>query len=64
MHVKPKESRGNKEMCFRLLQADTKDLEQHKIQQEEILKEINKVVAAKDSDFQCLNKKKEKLTEE
>eukprot|EP00069_Balaena_mysticetus_P004486 bmy_04573T0 len=59
-----KESGGNKEMCFRLLQADTKDLEQHKIEQEEILKEINKVVAAKDSDFQCLNKKKEKLTEE
>ncbi|XP_037351214.1 centriolin isoform X2 [Talpa occidentalis] len=49
---------------LRLLQADTKDLEQHKINQEEILKEINKVVAAKDSDFQCLNKKKEKLTEE
>ncbi|EQB78923.1 centriolin isoform 4 [Camelus ferus] len=49
---------------LRLLQADTKDLEQHKIEQEEILKEINKVVAAKDSDFQCLNKKKEKLTEE
>ncbi|XP_012519868.1 PREDICTED: centriolin [Propithecus coquereli] len=49
---------------LRLLQADAKDLEQHKIKQEEILKEINKVVAAKDSDFQCLNKKKEKLTEE
>ncbi|XP_019586774.2 centriolin isoform X2 [Rhinolophus sinicus] len=49
---------------LRLLQADTKDLEQHKIEQEEILKEINKVVAAKDSDFQCLNKKKEILTEE
>ncbi|XP_019503792.1 PREDICTED: centriolin isoform X3 [Hipposideros armiger] len=49
---------------FRLLQADTKDLEQHKIKQEEILKEINKVVAAKDSDFQCLNKKKETLTGE
>ncbi|KAI4542595.1 hypothetical protein MG293_007974 [Ovis ammon polii] len=49
---------------LRLLQADTKDLEQHKTEQEEILKEINKVVAAKDSDFQCLNKKKEKLTEE
>jgi centriolin len=55
---------GNKVMCFRLLQADAKDLEQHKIKQEEILKEINKVVAAKDADFQCLNKKKEKLTEE
>ncbi|XP_073907210.1 centriolin isoform X4 [Castor canadensis] len=49
---------------LRLLQADAKDLEQHKIKQEEILKEINKVVAAKDADFQCLNKKKEKLTEE
>uniref|UniRef100_A0A8C8YH74 Centriolin n=1 Tax=Prolemur simus TaxID=1328070 RepID=A0A8C8YH74_PROSS len=49
---------------LRLLQADAKDLEQHKIKQEEILKEINKVVAAKDSDFQCLNKKKKKLTEE
>ncbi|XP_021566921.1 centriolin [Carlito syrichta] len=49
---------------LRVLQADARDLEQHKIKQEEILKEINKVVAAKDSDFQCLNKKKEKLTEE
>ncbi|XP_066896939.1 centriolin isoform X7 [Kogia breviceps] len=49
---------------LRLLQADAKDLEQHKIEQEEILKEINKVVAAKDSDFQCLTKKTEKLTEE
>ncbi|CAK6433678.1 unnamed protein product [Pipistrellus nathusii] len=49
---------------LRLIQTDTKDLEQHKIEQEEILKEINKVVAAKDSDFQCLSKKKEKLTEE
>ncbi|XP_010806632.2 centriolin isoform X1 [Bos taurus] len=49
---------------LRLLQADTKDLEQHRTEQEEILKEINKVVAAKDSDFQCLNTKKEKLTEE
>ncbi|XP_045152487.1 centriolin isoform X2 [Echinops telfairi] len=49
---------------LRLLQADAKNLEQHKIEQEEILKEINKVVAAKDSDFQCLSQKKEKLTEE
>ncbi|XP_017653751.1 centriolin isoform X3 [Nannospalax galili] len=49
---------------LRLLQADAKDLEQHKIEQEKILKEINKVVAAKDADFQCLDKKKEKLTEE
>lgn len=51
-------------MCLRLLQADTKGLEQRKIEQEEILKEISKVVTAKDSDFQCLNKKKERLTEE
>ncbi|XP_070374951.1 centriolin isoform X4 [Equus asinus] len=49
---------------LRLLQADAEDLEQQKIEQEEILKEINKIVAAKDSDFQSLNKKKEKLTEE
>ncbi|KAM9207146.1 centriolin [Dugong dugon] len=49
---------------LRLLQAEAKDLEQHKIEQEEILKEINKVIAAKDSDFQCLNKKRETLTEE
>ncbi|XP_006865728.1 PREDICTED: centriolin [Chrysochloris asiatica] len=49
---------------LRLLQADAKDLEQHKIEQEEVLKEINKVVATKDSDFLYLHKKKEKLTEE
>ncbi|XP_077626080.1 centriolin isoform X2 [Crocuta crocuta] len=49
---------------LRLLQADTKGLEEHKMEQEETLKEINKVVAAKDSDFQCLNKKKEALTGE
>lgn len=63
MHVTSK-GLGEINRCFRLIQADTKDLEQHKIEQEEILEEINKVVAAKDSDFQCLNKKKEKLTEE
>ena len=51
-------------MCCRLLEADAKGLEQHKMEQEETLKEINKVVAAKDSDFQCLNKKKEVLTGE
>ncbi|XP_036038938.1 centriolin isoform X3 [Onychomys torridus] len=52
------------EQRLRLLQADAEDLEQHKIKQEEILKEINRVIAAKDADFQCLSKKKEKLTEE
>ncbi|XP_076999378.1 centriolin isoform X3 [Tamandua tetradactyla] len=49
---------------LRLLQADAQNLEQHKIEQQEILKEINRILAAKDSDFQCLNKKKEDLTEE
>ncbi|XP_025918156.1 centriolin isoform X5 [Apteryx rowi] len=48
---------------FRLLQADTRDLEQHKIEQEGILKEINKVVSARDSEFQSLNQKIEMLTE-
>ncbi|XP_059116130.1 centriolin isoform X2 [Peromyscus eremicus] len=52
------------EQQLRLLQADAEDLEQHKIKQEEILKEINRVIVAKDADFQCLSKKKEKLTEE
>ncbi|XP_037060395.1 centriolin isoform X11 [Peromyscus leucopus] len=52
------------EQQLRLLQADAEDLEQHKIKQEEILKEINRVIAAKDADFQCLSQKKEKLTEE
>ncbi|KAL6041863.1 hypothetical protein STEG23_022106, partial [Scotinomys teguina] len=52
------------EQQLRLLQADAEDLEQHKIKQEEVLKEINKVVAAKDADFQSLNKRKERLTEE
>ncbi|XP_004849518.1 centriolin isoform X1 [Heterocephalus glaber] len=49
---------------LRLLQADAKDLEEHKVKQEEILEEINKVIAAKDTDFQSLNKKKEELMEE
>uniref|UniRef100_A0A286X7Q4 Centriolin n=1 Tax=Cavia porcellus TaxID=10141 RepID=A0A286X7Q4_CAVPO len=49
---------------LRLLQADAKNLEEHKVKQEEILEEINKVIAAKDTDFQSLNKKKEKLIEE
>ncbi|XP_064379962.1 centriolin isoform X3 [Dromaius novaehollandiae] len=49
--------------CFRLLQADTRDLEQQKIEQEGILKEINKVVSARDSEFQSLNQKIEMLTE-
>ncbi|KFQ51653.1 Centriolin, partial [Nestor notabilis] len=48
---------------LRLLQADTRDLEQHKREQESILKEINKMVAARDSEFQSLNQKVEMLTE-
>ncbi|KAK0680610.1 CNTRL protein, partial [Pygoscelis papua] len=48
---------------LRLLQADTRDLEQRKRQQEGILKEINKMVAARDSEFQSLNQKIEMLTE-
>ncbi|NWR74795.1 CNTRL protein, partial [Centropus unirufus] len=51
------------EQQFRLLQADTRDLEQHKREQEDNLKEINKMVAAKDSEFQSLNLKIEMLTE-
>ncbi|NXA34778.1 CNTRL protein, partial [Eudromia elegans] len=48
---------------LRLLQADTRDLEQHKIEQESILKEINQVVSARDSEYQSLNRKIEMLTE-
>ncbi|XP_061867469.1 centriolin isoform X2 [Colius striatus] len=48
---------------LRLLQANTRDLEQHKREQEDILKEINKMVAARDSEFQSLNQKIEMLTE-
>ncbi|XP_071622441.1 centriolin isoform X2 [Heliangelus exortis] len=48
---------------FRLLQADTRDLEQQKREQEGVLKEINKMVAARDSEFQSLNQKMEMLTE-
>ncbi|KFV56089.1 Centriolin, partial [Tyto alba] len=48
---------------LRLLQADTRDLVEHKREQEGILKEINKMVAARDSEFQSLNQKIEMLTE-
>ncbi|XP_029141667.1 centriolin [Protobothrops mucrosquamatus] len=48
---------------FRLLQADALDLEQHKMEQEGILKEINQIVSAKDSEFQVLSQKIEILTE-
>ncbi|NXC08379.1 CNTRL protein, partial [Orthonyx spaldingii] len=48
---------------LRLLQTDTRGLEQHKREQEGILKEINKMVAARDSELQSLNQKIEMLTE-
>ncbi|XP_010081235.1 PREDICTED: centriolin, partial [Pterocles gutturalis] len=48
---------------LRSLQADTRDLEQHKKEQEGLLKEINKMVVARDSEFQLLNQKIEMLTE-
>ncbi|KAK2535260.1 Cntrl [Columba livia] len=51
------------EQRLRLLQADTRDLEQRKREQEGILKEMNQMVAARDSEFQSLNQKIEMLTE-
>ncbi|NXR95882.1 CNTRL protein, partial [Hypocryptadius cinnamomeus] len=48
---------------LRLLQTDTRDLEQLKREQEGVLKEINKMVAARDSELQSLNQKIEMLTE-
>ncbi|XP_029466666.1 centriolin isoform X2 [Rhinatrema bivittatum] len=48
---------------LRSLQADTRDLEQFKIEQENILKEINSVVLSRDSDFQSLNQKIGRMTE-
>ncbi|NXT72095.1 CNTRL protein, partial [Chaetops frenatus] len=48
---------------LRLLQTDTKGLEQHKEEQEGVLKEINKMVAARGSELQSLNQKIEMLTE-
>ncbi|NWR57617.1 CNTRL protein, partial [Bucorvus abyssinicus] len=47
---------------LRLLEADTRDLEQRKREQEGVLKEINKMVAARNSEFQSLNQKIEMLT--
>ncbi|XP_034272523.1 centriolin isoform X2 [Pantherophis guttatus] len=48
---------------LRFLQANAQDLEQHKMEQEGILKEINQIVSAKDSEFQVLSQKIEILTE-
>ncbi|XP_009081586.1 PREDICTED: centriolin, partial [Acanthisitta chloris] len=54
---------GKAAQQLRLLQKDTRDLEQHKREQEGVLKEINKTMAARDSEFQLLNQKIEMLTE-
>ncbi|XP_027741740.1 centriolin [Empidonax traillii] len=54
---------GKAAQQLRLLQTDTRDLEQQKREQEGILKEINKMVAARDSEFQSLNQKIEMLSE-
>ncbi|XP_026545056.1 centriolin-like [Notechis scutatus] len=48
---------------LRFLQANAQDLQQHKMEQEGILKEINQIVSAKDSEFQVLSQKIEILTE-
>ncbi|KAL2298169.1 hypothetical protein Nmel_017132, partial [Mimus melanotis] len=48
---------------LRLLQTDTRGLEQLKREQEGILKELNKMVAVKNSELQSLNQKIEILTE-
>ncbi|XP_016158056.1 PREDICTED: centriolin isoform X1 [Ficedula albicollis] len=48
---------------LRLLQTDTRGLEQLKREQEGILKELNKMVAARNSELQSLNQKIEMLTE-
>lgn len=42
---------------FRALQANARNLEQHRAEQENILHEINSVVSAKDVEFQSLNHK-------
>ncbi|XP_063792051.1 centriolin isoform X2 [Pseudophryne corroboree] len=48
---------------LRVLQANARDLEQHRASQENILQEINSVVTAKDAEFQSLNGKIVKLTD-
>lgn len=48
---------------LRALQEDMKNLEQNKVEQENILKDINSVVSARDEEFQSLNNKIERLTD-
>lgn len=53
-----------RQKCFsRLLETDTRGLEQLKKEQEGVLKELNKMVAARNSELQSLNQKIEMLTE-
>ncbi|XP_053328761.1 centriolin isoform X2 [Spea bombifrons] len=42
---------------LRMLQASTQDLERHRAEQENVLKDINAVVSAKDAEFQSLSSK-------
>ncbi|KAG8447548.1 hypothetical protein GDO86_014884 [Hymenochirus boettgeri] len=48
---------------LRILQASTRDLEQHRVEQENMLTEIKRIVSAKDEEFQSLGKKIEKMTD-
>ncbi|MEE6505076.1 hypothetical protein FKM82_005434 [Ascaphus truei] len=48
---------------LRIMQVNARDLEQHKLEQESILKEINGVVSARDSEFQSLTHKIEKMSD-
>ncbi|XP_053552402.1 centriolin, partial [Bombina bombina] len=48
---------------LRLLQANVKDLELHRAEQEKILKEINSVVSSRDAEFQSLNHQIDKMND-
>ncbi|KAM8934304.1 centriolin [Pelodytes ibericus] len=49
---------------LRLLQANARDLEQHRAEQERILKDINLVISAKDAEFQTLSGQLETMTDD
>ncbi|CAH2316659.1 centriolin isoform X1 [Pelobates cultripes] len=48
---------------LRILQTNAQDLEQHRLEQENILKEINLVVSAKDAEFQALSSKMDTMAD-
>ncbi|KAM4664596.1 centriolin [Discoglossus pictus] len=48
---------------LRILQANARDLEQHRVEQESILKEINSVVSSRDTEFQSVSHKIEKMND-